>query len=261
MEKIDIVLQGPYTNFTDEIINSYLNLHFIDKIIVSCWDIDKKEEYQSDRVEFVRNCNYPSYSGVLNVNLQIVTSLEGIKKSQSNYVVKMRSDQKFTHQGIINMFNFFIKNKQNKKIFICGDFFAHLFHPRDHVFWGYKEDMINLFDIPFEINEKCKELGVNRNWATPYMHLFTRPETYIGAYYCSRFDERVKIMVENQEKYLYDGAPEWHYANKVSKYAMLKAFKSFPREGIDLIWPKNNVYGMYSGWYNPIDEVWDEEGH
>lgn len=260
MEKIDVVLQGPYTDFTDEVIDYYLNLNFISKIIVSCWEEDKKDEYKSDRVEFVRNKNYAPYTGVLNVNLQIITSMGGIKKSQSEYVVKMRSDQKFNHQGMINMYEFFMQNKKNKIIFICGDFYAHLFHPRDHVFWGHKEDMINLFDIPFEVNKKCEELGVNRNWATPYMHMFTRPETYIGAYYCSRFDDRVKAMVDNQEKYLYDKAPEWEYANKVSKEVMPKAFKSFPRTGIDLIWPKNNVWS-FLGTYNPRDEVWHEEGH
>lgn len=38
MEKIDVVLQGPYTYFTDEVIDYYLNLNFISKIIVSCWE-------------------------------------------------------------------------------------------------------------------------------------------------------------------------------------------------------------------------------
>ena len=89
------------------------------------------------------------------------------------------------------------------------------------------------------------------------MNLFTRPETYIGSYYCSRFDDRVATMVNQQEKYLYDGSPEWGYAKQVSEEVMSKCFKSFPRKGIDLIWPKNNIYKL------PFDcnhEEWDEEG-
>lgn len=256
--KIDIVLQGPYTDFTDEIIESYLQLDFINKIIVSCWEQDKKDEYSSDRVQFVRNNIYPPYSGVMNVNLQIITSLSGIKKSESKYVGKMRSDQKFNHQGMINMFNFFVKHKERKKIFICGDYFAFLFHPRDHVFWGHKDDMINLFDIPFEVNDVCQKLGVNRSNAGSHMHLLTRPETYLGAYYCSRFDDRVKVMVENQNHYLYDNAEKWEESNKVSKEVMPKAFKSFPREGVDFIWPKNNIYTLP---YDPRYEGWHEEGY
>lgn len=254
---IDIVLQGPHTEFVDEIIDSYLKIDSIKNIIVSCWDSDKVQEYTSDRVKFVRNSNYPSYSGVLNVNLQLTTSLNGVRASDSEYVIKMRSDQKFNHQGMVNMVNYFIANKQKDKIFICGNFFRHLFHPRDHVFMGYKEDLINLFDIPFEKNDNCQRLGINRYNCSAYMNLFTRPETYIGAYYCSRFDSRVIEMVNNQEKYLYDGAPNWQYSKKVSEEVMPKCFKSFPREGIDLIWPKNNIYKLP---FDVNNEEWDEEG-
>ena len=257
-EKMDLVLQGPYTDFTDEIIDSYLQLNFVDNIIVSCWENDKKDEYQSNRVSYVRNSEYPSYSGVMNINLQLITSLAGVKASSSNLVGKMRSDQKFNHQGMLNMFDYFIGNKKKEKIFICGYYFSFLFHPRDHVFWGYREDMINLFDIPFEVNDLCQKLGVNRNNAASYMHLLTRPETYIGAYYCSRFDDRVKKMVENQEQYLYDNAPNWQEAKIISKEAMKKAFKSFPRKGVDFIWPKNNIYCLP---YDPLYEGWDEEGY
>ena len=257
-KKMDLVLQGPYTDFTDEVIDSYLQLNFVDKIIVSCWENDKKDEYQSERVKYVRNVVHPSYSGVMNVNLQIITSLEGIRASSSKLVGKMRSDQKFNHQGMMNMFDFFSKKKESEKIFIAGNFFAFLFHPRDHVFWGYREDMINLFDIPFEVNDTCQQLNVNRNNASSYMNLLTRPETYIGAYYCSRFDSRVKIMVENQDQYLYDNAPKWQEANIVSREVMPKIFKSFPRDGIDLIWPKNNIYCLP---YDPIYEGWYEEGY
>ena len=254
---IDIVIQGPYTEFTDEVIDLYLKIDLIDNIIISCWDVDKIEEYKSDRVKFVRNSVYPSYSGVGNVNMQLTTSLNGVKASKAKYIIKMRSDQKFNHQGMDNMINYFIENKKKETIFICGNIFAHLFHPRDHVFMGYKEDMINLFDIPFEQNDWCQKMGINRNNMSSYMNLLTRPETYIGAYYCSRFDDRVVDMVNDQEKYLYDGAVNWEYAKQVSAEVMPKYFKSFPRKGIDFIWPKNNIY------YFPFDlnvEGWHEEG-
>ena len=34
MKKLDIILQGPYTDFTDELIKSYLNLDFINIITI-----------------------------------------------------------------------------------------------------------------------------------------------------------------------------------------------------------------------------------
>ena len=45
---IDLVIQGPYNDFTDEIISSYMKLSFVDKIIVSCWEIDKEQSVFSD---------------------------------------------------------------------------------------------------------------------------------------------------------------------------------------------------------------------
>ena len=254
---IDIVIQGPYTNFTDEVIDAYLQVELISNIFVSCWINDKEDEYRSDKVKFVRNVDCSLYSGVLNINMQLITSLNGVKASDAEYIMKMRSCQKVNHQGMINMLNYFLENKKAKKIYICGNFFTHLFHPRDWIFMGHKEDMIKLFDIPFEKNDTCERMGINRNNCSSYMNLFTRPETYIGSYYCSRFDDRVATMVNQQEKYRYDGSPEWGYAKQVSEEVMSKCFKSFPRKGIDLIWPKNNIYKL------PFDcnhEEWDEEG-
>ena len=87
MKKLDIILQGPYTDFTDELIQSYLNLDFINKIIISCWEGDvistnrtgevivknKDEPYQHEKVECVKSINDLYYSGVLNVNYQLKT--------------------------------------------------------------------------------------------------------------------------------------------------------------------------------------------
>ena len=38
---MDLVLQGTMNNYTIEIANHYLNLDFVNNIIISCWDIDK----------------------------------------------------------------------------------------------------------------------------------------------------------------------------------------------------------------------------
>jgi len=286
-EKIDIILQGPYTDFTDEIIQYYLELPFVNKIIISCWEgivpstngicVDNKNQvYNHEKVECVRSVNNLYYSGVLNVNYQLVTSLTGVKYSKNDLCAKFRTDQKYTHESMTNMYEFFIENihtskpevnflNQNitakGKIFIAGNFNTLLFHPRDWLYWGYREDLINLFDIPFQVNEHCKELNVNKEKCESngdyYFKLFTRPETYIGAYYCSRFDERIIEMLDNQSEYLYDSALNIEYSYKVSNEIMPKVFKSFPRTGIHMIWPKNNI------WHFPISldhEIWHEEG-
>jgi hypothetical protein len=257
MNKIDLVIQGQYTNFTDEIVSSYLNLPFINKIIISCWETDKEQTIFSDKVEFVRISSYKKYPGPANVNLQLATSLSGVKKSDSNLVAKFRSDQLLNLEGIDAMYQFFIENLKDGRIFVVGNHFNLLFHPKDWIYWGYRKDMINLFDIPHEVNDVCEQLGVNSKNYSSFMHLMTRAETYIGAYYCSRFDDRVLEMINNQNLYLYDGSLNWNYAKKVSDEIMPKVFKSFPRQKINMIWPKKNIYCFP---FDPTSEGWDEEG-
>lgn len=255
--KIDLVIQGPYTDFTDEVILSYIKLSFVDKIIISCWDIDKEQSVFLDKVEFVRNPLYQKYPGPANVNLQLTTSLAGVKKSKSNLVAKFRSDQLFNLEGIEQMYDFFMSNLQERRIFVVGNHFRHLFHPKDWVYWGYRTDMLNLFDAPHEINETCKEMGIHSGNYSGAMHLLTRSETYIGAHYCSRFDGRVKEMVDREDRYLYDQAPNWNEAKKISDEVTPKYFKSFPRKNIHMIWPKRNIYCLP---FDPTNEGWDEEG-
>lgn len=76
--KMDIVLQGRYNQYTDDIIESYLKVPFVNNIILSCWE-DDVVNTQPDRVQIVQS-KFPLTPGTDNRNLQIVTSLEGVKK-------------------------------------------------------------------------------------------------------------------------------------------------------------------------------------
>lgn len=256
--KIDFVIQGPYTDFTDAIIESYLKLPFLNRIIVSCWESDKSQSIFPDRVEFVRSQNYIGYPGPTNVNLQLTTSLAGVLKSTSNFVAKFRSDQIFDLDSVSEMYNFFVNNLEENKIFVVSNHFTLLFHPKDWVYWGYKNDMITLFDIPKEVNDECQSMGIHSKNYSYSMHLLTRPETYIGAYYCSNYNDDVKRMVMNQKEYLYDNAPKWNEAKILSDKITKKYFKSFPRKNITMSWPKKNINCMP---FDPLTEGWDEEGY
>ena len=96
--KVDIVIQGQYSNYTDEIIELYLTLPFVNNIIVSCWE-DNQENTYYEKVIFIRN-KYPESPGTDNRNLQILSSLNGLKECQSEFSIKTRSDQKFTYEYI-----------------------------------------------------------------------------------------------------------------------------------------------------------------
>ena len=137
---MDLVIQGPYTDYTDKIIYSYLNLPFVRNIIVSCWESDKKSNIFDSRVRFVRSPAYDGWPGSANVNLQLTTCLAGVQVSDAPWVGKMRSDQLFNEDGLINMYNFFVEHRKNDTIFVTGNIFELLFHPKDCVYWGRRED-------------------------------------------------------------------------------------------------------------------------
>jgi FkbM family methyltransferase len=259
-EKMDIVLQGQYEEYTDEIIEEYLKLPFVNNIIVSCWDEDIPDSYCSNRVKYVRS-SYPLTPGTCNKNLQITTSFAGIKLCRAKFSAKMRSDQKYDYASMTNMYEFFMENHTEGRIFVAGTFPSLLFHPRDHIYWGETKDLHTLFDIPLEYNSLIDKVRIGKYELAQYANYLTRPETYIGAHYCTHFDDRVKKMLIEPEKYLYDGAPMWSEAYAVSTEVLPKAFKCFPSTGINLVWPRRGTYSYpYEDQKLHSNECWHEDG-
>jgi WavE lipopolysaccharide synthesis len=267
-EKIDIVIQGKYNEYTDEIINSYLKISFVNKIIVSCWEDNKQPEYFGEKVIFVRN-KYPESPGTDNRNLQILSSLNGLKECEENFAVKTRSDQKFSYESMIKMYDFFLKNKEKNlsykyenlrpkgKILVAGVYPNLLFCPRDHIFWGYTEDLIDLFNIPLEKYGLIDKLYIPKERLWMYYEYFIRTETYIGSHYCSKFDDIVNRLIIKEEEHLYDNAIYWYYSKEISNNLTFNVFKSFPKTAVDFEWPIKINFNMES--YHESCS-WDEEG-
>lgn len=271
MEKIDIVVQGPYTDFTDSIAESYLKVPFVNNVIISCWKSDKDSNSRR-RVRFVRN-QYPISPGTDNKNLQIVSSLSGLKQCETNYAIKVRSDQKFTFDSMMKMYEFFIEynrrtvtyqydnQKPNNKILVAGVYPNLLFSMRDHIFWGHTDDLIELFDIPLEKYSLVDKVKVPKERLGNYTNFFIRSETYIGAHYCANFNEEILRFLLKPEEHLYDGAIYWYYAKEISDRTTYSVFKSFPKTAIDLEW----VRWRKSGFSFDFDQFitlssWHEDG-
>ena len=265
-EKIDIVLQGPYyENVTNKVISTYLQLPFVNNIIVSYWKDNNPKKYESTRVKFIEN-EFPDISGTGNRNYQIVSSFAGIKQVTTKYAAKMRTDQIYTQDSMYKMYQFFFDNKKDDhQIFVGGMFPSLLFHPKDHIFWGKTDDLIILFNIPLETYGLTNKIRVDKNFNKTklflYYNHFVRTETYIGAQYCANFEDHINQYLLNPEEYLYDSAPKWNEVYAISDVTTAKYFKSFPKDGIDFVWPKNgwDTYPyedqkLYHG------ERWHEDG-
>jgi len=272
-KKLDIVLQGKYSDYVLETAEHYLELNFINKVIISCWVDDNIPVNNNPRISYIQN-HYPKVNGTGNRNLQIVSSYNGLKYATTEFAIKMRNDQKYDHQSMVNMYNFFFKNKQKvlnfendesrpkNRILTAGNFYAFPFHPRDHIFWGNREDLLDLFNTPLEDLGIEDKVNMKREDYWKYYDCYIRTESYIGSHYCSNFDERIKKWLLKPDEYLYDNSANYNEALELSESITKKIFKSFPKEGIDLEW---NKYGWekypYEDQYNIHQERWDEDGY
>ena len=270
-EKIDIVIQGPYSSYTDFIAESYLELPFVNNIIISCWE-DNKLPKEKRRIEYVRN-KYPLSHGTDNKNLQIVSSLNGLKKCKTNFAVKTRSDQKFTYDSMMKMYDFFFENNERKlpyqydnkkpynRILVAGLYPNLLFSMRDHIFWGKIDDLVELFNIPLEQHSLVDKIKVPKERLGNYCDYFIRTETYIGAHYCSNFNEEINRFLLKPEEHLYDNAIYWHYSKEVCNNITYSIFKSFPKSIIDLDWVKCQSMNFgFSVEHYKMYSSWDEDG-
>lgn len=258
--KMDIVLQGPYTEETDEVIVNYLKLPFVNKIIVSCWEDDVVPNWTNPRVVVTKN-KKPMFFGTDNRNLQIITSRAGVALSKTRYVGKMRTDQVYDEKSMWRMYEFFMNDPdRDKKIFVAGYFPKLQYHPRDHIFWGLRTSVASLFDCPLEIG-LADRVHIPKDKLWKYYNHFTRSETYLCANYIAKFNPDVYMHLIYPEKYLFDNAPQWAEAHEVSTIWTYRLFKSFPREGVDLKWrrkgwehyPYDLQYGEGERWceYDP----------
>jgi hypothetical protein len=258
----DIIIQGNYDEFTDVIIDCYLQLPFVDNIILSCWEgnVVSKNTIDNPKIKVVVN-SYPFQYGTDNRNLQIVSSLSGVRQVTNTHSAKMRSDQLYSIDSMMQMYEFYMANKKPHQLYVAGMYPTLLFHPRDHIFWGETQDLLKMFDAPLEYNGLTDRVRIDKQNLAKFYPFFIRVETYLGAHYCSNFDERIKFMLAQPEKYLYDSAPLWYDAYNVSQEVTSVFFRSFPRIGVDLAWPKKGWTNYpYEIQHRDYQEYWAEEG-
>jgi hypothetical protein len=242
---MDIVLQGSCSDITLYIIEEYKKLSFVDNIILSsyedtiCFDIPK-------HVVFLQN-DIVKPMGLGNRNLQINTSRNGLSKVTSDNCIKMRTDQYIRPHSMEMMYDYWIRNRADYKVFVLGMYRAFPYHPRDHVFWGRTEDVKTIFDIPFDIDRGSLQ---NYNYNT-------RAETYIGQYYYARFDNSIYEHISKPEIFLTDLAPKKQEALEKDFSLRDRLFRPFPR--ISMAWPKHNLTEYHYHLGQQFTEYWGDE--
>lgn len=253
---IDIVMQGPLWDITPKAAEYYLKLPFINNIIISTWENETIPTNNNSKIIYLKN-KKPQENDKSNINMQIVSSLEGIKSTTSNLVLKIRTDEVILDDSMKILYNFIINNINNHDLIFSNQdkpkgnlYFISMnnkypFHPKDHIVCGYREDVLNFFNIPLLPKELYRtDDNFNEN---------IRPETYLGGMYLKHFyPEEIVKFFKNHKEYLVDN-PIKQEAIELSKKIRDKIFKVLPK--LKIIWTKYPHFPTYPyEWYEQMGE-------
>lgn len=247
MKNFDLVIQGPVYDHTFKLIEEYKDLDFINKIIISTWKEWEEvcKQINHNNVEILINDEI-EFAGQENRNKQIVSSLNGIRSCNSEFVIKTRSDMLWTKSSMSDMKDFFFKynkckvtriddkNKPLGRIFCAGIYDNFPFHPFDCMFWGFKEDLVDFFLM---IRQPPR--------STHNYNSQTRAETYIASFYYAKFYPEVIGMVKKPDLYLYDNSLLFQNALNKSRQIGSAILKPFPKSIMKMYFYKQSSTKYY----------------
>ena len=265
MNKYDVIIQGGWWPGVVENAKLYSQQDFVNRVIISTWEdapvTDK--DIPNDSITLIKN-KYPDYIGPGNLHLHLKSTLAGIDASTSDMIIKFRSDQRIFDYSLKKMYDFYEKHKneptinyldgakQKSKIFITGIGTHWPYHPQDHTFWGHKDDIRRVFDIPFSSDPPLGAEPIDFSIRTGNF----RNPVYLGAHYYAQFYSEADDHLKNHKHYLLDNSPGFEEA--LSFYLPIKEtiFKPFPK--VDLWWEKYKTEYKYD-LYEPQGEYYSDD--
>lgn len=241
-----IIMQGPIVHkddFTLESIKIYNKIFPGVLVIVSTWEDEKKENILE--IEQLGNCivilnKYPKYSGLVNLNYQVASTLSGIHAARDlgkKYVLKTRTDYRFMRLGCLEFMHGLLKDYpvddkvgyQKERIILASSIQGSMFKaywPGDQYAYGNIEDMLHYWDYDMqEINLSGAELmryyKENQFTQREAEESLKSPEVALQMDYYKRMqDEATEFTLESY----------WNHLK--SQYIILS------REDLAVYWPK-----------------------
>lgn len=157
--KICILIQGPL-NYYNEIIKSYEP--YKDNVIISTNDKSLKALYTLHCKNFIIvNTNLAQYPGRANINNQIKTTYEGIKKAEQigfDYILKIRSDI------FIDDFYLLIELLDKKSIYFPAYHNHEGGYLCDFMMFASTKFMMHFWDIPLTNEDAPPEVILTRKY-------------------------------------------------------------------------------------------------
>jgi len=210
--EIEVVIQGPVSRKiaaqngmgeTAAVIASLRRILPEASVILSTWRGADVSGIEVDRVvfsddpgSFPQNRNDEQQRN--NVNRQIVSTLAGLRACSRKYTLKLRSDTSLDHADFLTWFELFpARNLEGKilekRVLAWAAGSRHprkspsvansarvLFHPSDFVFFGLRQDLLNIWDIPLMTAVEADWFAMEPpRWASPRMKNRFYPEDFI----------------------------------------------------------------------------------
>lgn len=208
--RISVVISGPVLvkvkesdidNITAKACQSVRRLLPEAEIVISTWEKTNCSGLDFDIVVF----NEDPGPNINNVNRQIISRCGGIKAATREFVLAIRSESKLVNTNFLNFidqYNLydekyrFLKNR----VIIpaaCPPRCGELFHIGDWYYFGYKEDVLNIWELSLmddkQFNKAQDDLLYNA-----HRYLIT---TFIQKYMPLTFYKKKDINKENREVY------------------------------------------------------------
>lgn len=205
---VGILIQGPIiweNDFTLETVNYYRAIYPKIKIIVSTWEDDTFPVIED--VILIKNIK-PDYFGVQNINLQIKSTISGIKMAHElglTRLLKTRSDTRINNIDAIGFMESILDtfpphdNIYLKKRLISSNMVTIRDRPyglSDLVMYGVIDDMLNYWNIKYDYRtNKDIELEKSNNSADFNQIAFAKLR--LGEVYpCSLFAEKIYDKID-----------------------------------------------------------------
>ena len=207
-----IVIQGAIReefDFSYRILDYYLQVFDNVQIVLSTWDgeeLKKFRELESKHLNFhIIAQQIPSEPGISNINLQILSTLAGLKKLEElgvQFAIKTRTDQcMFDPFAIIKLKHLFSSESSNEngvqKIIVLslGTFLFRPYGVSDFFQFGSIRDLLTYWDVPLDYR-KIVDLGIDgwdftlRQWSSEECI-----EVYLAAHYLRAKGERLDFSL------------------------------------------------------------------
>lgn len=216
-----IVLQGQIDNclpFLVETVAYYRQAYPGANIIVSTWVTENCSSIET--LKRHDDCHVvlsepPSNRGNLNINLQMVNSLAGIRYAKSKgakYICKTRTDQRLQRHDFLGSLIDYINEFPpaaglpcKGRVAVLAMTYGNLFYPfllSDFLYLGYSEDVERVFSLPLDDRPSIKmpEGSTRREWSEAEL----APEVRIAKFYARSLSLSSESSVEAYWAFLRD---------------------------------------------------------